>query len=313
MIEVKKLIKDYGTFRAVNGISFSMKKGEILGFLGPNGAGKSTTMKVLTGFIAADGGSATIDGFDVTTHSIEARRRLGYLPENTPLYEDMGVVEFLEWISWIRKIPKLEKWARIDEAMEMCGLFPMAGKTIGQLSRGYRQRVGLAQALIHDPDILILDEPTSALDPSQVVEIREMIKRIGKTKSILLSTHIMQEVSAACNRVIIISKGKIVAQGTPESLVTSESGERRVTLEVEVEAGELKSALGRLDSLSKIDVLSSDNGDTFSTAKLVFSKSKQDPRLQLHEMIKEKNWKLRELHEEKDTLENVFIRVTSQG
>jgi ABC-2 type transport system ATP-binding protein len=214
-ISVNSLTKLYGQQKAVDNISFSAQPG-VLGFLGPNGAGKSTTMKMLTGFIPQTSGNATVCGFDVTTQSLEVRKRIGYLPENNPLYLDMYVKESLAFIAGVHGIANLDE--RIKEVIELTGLQPEQHKKIGQLSRGYRQRVGLAQAIIHNPEVLVLDEPTSGLDPNQLIGIRQLIRDLGQTKTIILSTHIMQEVEAVCNQVIIISKGKIVADDTLDGL-----------------------------------------------------------------------------------------------
>lgn len=214
-IRVSALTKIYGSQKAVDGISFSADKG-VLGFLGPNGAGKSTTMKILTGFIPQTSGTAEVCGFDVAKHSLEVRRHIGYLPENNPLYLDMYVKESLGFIAGIHKIASPQK--RIDEVIEQTGLGVEQHKKIGQLSKGYRQRVGLAQAILHNPDVLILDEPTTGLDPNQLIGIRQLITEMGKSKIIILSTHIMQEVEAVCNKVIIINKGKIVADDNLQAL-----------------------------------------------------------------------------------------------
>lgn len=214
-IRVEALTKIYGTQKAVDGISFSASKG-VTGFLGPNGAGKSTTMKILTGFIPQTSGKATVSGFDVSTQSLEVRKNIGYLPESNPLYLDMYVKESLAFIAGIHNIASPE--TRIAEVIEQTGLGPEQHKKVGQLSKGYRQRVGLAQAIIHNPEVLVLDEPTSGLDPNQLVGIRQLITELGKTKTIILSTHIMQEVEAVCNQVIIINKGNIVADNTLEQL-----------------------------------------------------------------------------------------------
>src|SRR6201996_1832254 len=214
-ISVESLTKVYGPQKAVDGISFSAAPG-VLGFLGPNGAGKSTTMKILTGYIPQTSGKATVCGFDVETQGVEVKRNIGYLPESNPLYPDMYVRESLQFIANIHKINQPEK--RIDEIIEQTGLTPERHKKIGQLSKGYRQRVGLAQAILHDPQVLILDEPTSGLDPNQLIGIRQLIRDLGKTKTIILSTHIMQEVEAVCDRVVIINKGKIVADDTLDGL-----------------------------------------------------------------------------------------------
>jgi len=220
-ISVESLTKIYGPQKAVDGISFSAKPG-VLGFLGPNGAGKSTTMKILTGFIPQTSGKASVCGFDVETQALEVKRNIGYLPESNPLYQDMYVRESMAFIANIHKIDNAEK--RIDEVIELTGLTPEKHKKIGQLSKGYRQRVGLAQAILHDPQVLILDEPTSGLDPNQLIGIRQLIRDLGKTKTIILSTHIMQEVEAVCDQVIIINKGKIVADDSLEGLRSKNKG-----------------------------------------------------------------------------------------
>jgi ABC-2 type transport system ATP-binding protein len=220
-ISVESLTKVYGPQKAVDGISFTASPG-VLGFLGPNGAGKSTTMKILTGFIPQTSGKATVCGFDVETQPLEVKRNIGYLPESNPLYQDMYVKESLTFIANIHQLPDAER--RINDIIEQTGLTPERHKKIGQLSKGYRQRVGLAQAILHDPQVLILDEPTSGLDPNQLIGIRQLIRDLGKTKTIILSTHIMQEVEAVCSQVIIINKGKIVANDTLENLRNTNSG-----------------------------------------------------------------------------------------
>ena len=217
-ISIQHLTKIYGTQKAVNDISFEAKKGEIVGFLGPNGAGKSTTMKVVTSYLSATSGQILINGFDVKTQSMDVRRNIGYLPEHNPLYLEMYVKEFLLFVGNMYGLKGIEVNKRIAEMVELCGLSAEQNKKIGQLSKGYRQRVGLAQALIHDPSVLILDEPTTGLDPNQIVEIRNVIKTVGKDKTILFSTHIMQEVEAICDRVIIINRGQIVSDSTLTSL-----------------------------------------------------------------------------------------------
>ncbi len=216
-IIVDSLTKVYGTQKAVDNISFSLKKGEIVGFLGPNGAGKSTTMKMITCYLPPTSGTASVCGFDIQQQPMEVRRKVGYLPEANPLYYDMYVREYLEFSAGIHKLGKMAK-SRIDEMIQLTGLNKEVHKHIGALSKGYKQRVGLAQAMLHNPEVLILDEPTSGLDPNQIVEIRELISNIGKEKTVLLSTHIMQEVEAMCSRIIIISSGKVVADGTIDQL-----------------------------------------------------------------------------------------------
>jgi len=217
MIEVSNLSKDFGDFKAVDQISFSVPKGQILGFLGPNGAGKSTTMKMLTGFIAPSSGNATIDGFNIKNQSLEVRKRIGYLPESAPTYQEMTVCEFLGFITEIRKIPQAAK--SLVKIKDVCFLSEVWHQPIETLSKGYRQRVGFAQALIHDPPVLILDEPTDGLDPNQKHEVRQLIKHMGQDKTIILSTHILEEVEAICERVIIIAKGRLVEDATPQQLL----------------------------------------------------------------------------------------------
>jgi ABC-2 type transport system ATP-binding protein len=230
-ISVESLTKIYGSQKAVDGISFNAAPG-VLGFLGPNGAGKSTTMKILTGYIPQTSGNASVCGFDVETQAVEVKRNIGYLPESNPLYPDMYVRESLQFIANIHKIHQPEK--RIDEIIEQTGLTPERHKKIGQLSKGYRQRVGLAQAILHDPQVLILDEPTSGLDPNQLIGIRQLIRDLGKTKTIILSTHIMQEVEAVCNQVIIVNKGKIVANDSLDDLRDKNSGKTLENIFIEL-------------------------------------------------------------------------------
>ncbi len=231
-ISVSSLEKRYGPTIALRGISFEIKRGEIVGFLGPNGAGKTTTMKVLTGYLMSDGGKAEVAGFDVATNSLEVRRSIGYLPENAPLYLDMTVMETLLFLARIRRIPKTERKAKIDRVIDRCGLGSVIHKPAGACSKGFRQRLGLAQALVHEPPILILDEPTSGLDPNQIVEIRELIKEIGREKTVILSTHILPEVRATCPRAIIIHEGAIVADQTLDELeaTAAKGGSCRVTI-----------------------------------------------------------------------------------
>lgn len=232
-ILIQNLTKIYGTQRAIDSLSFTIKKGEIVGFLGPNGAGKSTTMKIITGFLAATEGEVLVEGMDVVQQPIAVKKRIGYLPEHNPLYVDMYVREFLEFMGSLYGMSGRNLKSRIAEVIEMVGLGIEQHKKIGQLSKGYRQRVGLAHALIHDPEVLILDEPTTGLDPNQLAEIRQLIKTIGKSKTVVLSTHIMQEVEAICERVIIIDKGKIVADSSVAEILaegkTVESVFRKVT------------------------------------------------------------------------------------
>ena len=230
MIEVRELTKSYGPTRAVDQVSFDAKAGEVVGFIGPNGAGKTTTMRILTCYLTADAGKATVAGYDVLEHPIDVRKNVGYLPESAPLYTDMGVVEYLKFMAEVRDIPKSQRKERINTVIDICGLEGVIQKDIGELSKGYRQRVGLAQSLVHDPPILILDEPTSGLDPTQTIEIRNLIIEMGKEKLVLFSTHILPEVAATCSRILIINQGKIVANGTLEELIDQVQSEEKVHL-----------------------------------------------------------------------------------
>ena len=308
MIEVRNLTKRYGPTIAVNDVSFDASAGEVLGFLGPNGAGKTTTMRMLTCYLPADGGTASIDGYDISENSLEVRKRIGYLPESAPLYPDMGVIDYLKFIAEIRDIPKNKRSPRIKEIVEICGLGSVIQKDVGELSRGYRQRLGLAQSLIHDPPILILDEPTSGLDPSQIIEIRNLIKEIGKQKTIIFSTHILSEVSATCSRVLIISDGKIVANGTPDELAERAKGEQMVHISIRGESEEIEAKLKTLSFVSSFKKMESDDG-VFRYQ--ISSQQKHNPAEDLFRFVVENNWSLIELRQETISLEDVFLKLTS--
>ena len=297
-IEVKNLSKFYGEQAAVNDISFSIKKGEIVGFLGPNGAGKSTTMKILTGFIPSTKGEVRICGLEVDVDSLETRKKIGYLPENNPLYLDMYVREYLEFVGNIYKVPNLKQ--RVNEMIHQVGLEVEQNKKIGMLSKGYRQRVGLAQAIIHDPEVLILDEPTTGLDPNQLVEIRELIKRIGKSKTVILSTHIMQEVSAICDRVIIIKQGKIVADDKAEDLQFEEN---KQVVYVEFEGDFSKNQLKKMSGITTIE-------NVGENAWLIESDNSVDLRKFIAQFAQKNNLLVLTLRKEEKTLEEVFKELT---
>jgi len=249
MIQVENISKSYGATKAVNNISFRVGRGDVLGFLGPNGAGKSTTMRMITCYLTPDEGTARVDGFDIHKDPIEVRQKIGYLPENNPLYLDMGVIEYLKFIAKIRRIPKSSLKTKIDRVIEICGLGSYCHKDIGELSKGYRQRLGLAQALIHDPEVLILDEPTIGLDPHQIIEIRNLIKTIGGEKTIVISSHILPEISATCDRVLIIAKGQIVGSGTPQELAAMSGGGLTINADIR---GPREEVLNSLKSLGDI-------------------------------------------------------------
>lgn len=296
-IEVKNLYKYYGEQAAVRDVSFSVKKGEIVAFLGPNGAGKSTTMKIMTGFMPASEGEVEICGIKVDIDKLETRRLIGYLPENNPLYTDMYVREYLEFVGRIYKIKNLK--SRVAEMITAVGLDVEQHKKIGALSKGYRQRVGLAQAIIHDPEVLILDEPTTGLDPNQLVEIRELIRNIGKEKTVILSTHIMQEVEAICDRVIIISKGQIVADDNAKTL---QQELEHQTVYVEFDAKVSKAQLSKIPGVSKVEAL--ENG------WLIESVTLEDLRKAVAQYAQKENWLILTLRVDQKSLEEVFKELT---
>lgn len=296
-IEVKNLFKYYGEQAAVRDISFTINDGEIVGFLGPNGAGKSTTMKVLTGFINASSGDVKVCGLPVDVDSLDTRQLIGYLPEHNPLYLDMYVKEYLEFVGKIYKIKNVKE--RVKEMVKSVGLEVEQNKKIGALSKGYRQRVGLAAAIIHDPQVLILDEPTSGLDPNQLVEIRELIREIGKSKTVMLSTHIMQEVEAICDRVIIINKGQIVADNTAHELQMDQSHQ---TVYVEFEGNVSKSLLTKLNHIRKVEKVN--EGWLLETTDDV------DLRKVIAQFAQQNNFLVLTLKTEERTLEEVFKELT---
>jgi len=307
MIEVENLTKSFGSTQALRGVSFSVQPGEIVGFLGPNGAGKTTTMKILTCFIPADSGRAVVAGYDVFEHSLEVRRHVGYLPENTPLYHEMSVVDFLHFVAGIRGIPRHSIPDRIADVVARTGLQGAVGKTIGELSKGYRQRVGLAQALIHEPDILILDEPTSGLDPNQIKEIRDLIREIGTQKTVILSTHILPEVTATCDRAIIIHQGQVVASGTPEELMQMSSGGNAVVVRVRGPRDEVQRQLSRLDGVREVRLLDTDDGHT---RLRVVGENPSALAERVYETAVTNRWILSELRPETASLEDVFAWLT---
>jgi ABC-2 type transport system ATP-binding protein len=310
MIEVEGLTKDYGATRAVDQVSFTVRKGEVLGFLGPNGAGKSTTMKMLTCYLAPTAGRARVAGKDVFDESLEVRRRIGYLPEDTPIYRDMTVLEYLQFAADVRQMDSAKIPGRIKEIGGRCGLSDVAGKLVGELSKGYRQRVGLAQAMLHDPDILILDEPTSGLDPNQIVEIRSLIKEIGREKTVILSTHILPEVQATCSRIVIISGGKLVADGTPQDLRQRERGARyRVIVEQNGAApGSVRDRLAGLAGVARIEAMP---GEAGSLSFAIDAAESADLRKSIFRAAVDNQWTLLELARESASLEDVFRHLTT--
>lgn len=296
-IEVKQLFKYYGDQAAVKDVSFTVNSGEIVGFLGPNGAGKSTTMKVITGFIPASSGEVKVCGMPVSVDSLETREKIGYLPEHNPLYLDMYVREYLTFVGNIYKVKNVKE--RTEEMIKAVGLEVEQFKKIGQLSKGYRQRVGLAQAIIHDPEVLILDEPTSGLDPNQLVEIRELIKKIGKEKTVMLSTHIMQEVEAICDRVIIINKGEIVADDKAADLQVSQTVQ---TVFVEFEGNVTRNQLKKIVPVNKVEA--------FGEGWLLETKEDVDLRKSVAQFAKDNDLLTITLKREQKSLEEVFKQLT---
>ncbi|NLF51962.1 MAG: ATP-binding cassette domain-containing protein [Leptolinea sp.] len=301
MIRVKSLSKDYGSRRAVNELTFSADKGEILGFLGPNGAGKTTTMRMLTGFMPPTSGTAEICGYDVLENSLEVRKLVGYMPESVPLYNDMTVMEYLTYMGEFHEIPDLDD--RVDEVLEKVHLDDRAGGYISNLSKGMRQRLGLAQAILHRPDVLILDEPTIGLDPAQIIEVRNLIREIGKDHTVMLSTHILTEVQQVCNRVIIINKGNIVAEDTPASLQARLSGADRVHVKLKGEATELLPLVTPLPGVLKAELIK-ENELTITMS------AGQDVRPEIARQVVQNGFDLLEMQAANLSLEEIFLQLT---
>jgi len=306
VIEVQGLVKDFGTTRAVNGVTFSVRPGEIMGLLGPNGSGKTTIMRVLTGFFPPSEGRVTIDGLDVEEHSLAVRERIGYLPENVVLYPDLSVRRFLTFCAEVKGIPTRQRPARLDEVMTACGLTEVASKLIGKLSKGYRQRVGIAQAVIHHPKVLVLDEPTVGLDPRQIVDIRSLIKSLGGSTTILLSTHILPEVSMTCERVIIIDYGRIIAEDTAEGLTRRLQGSHETRARV---AGPRAAVLRALQSLPDLEDVREEPGTDGTVTVVVRSLRGDDARRALAEIVVRSGWGLLEVRPLPMSLEDLFVRL----
>jgi len=310
MIEVDRLEKSYGFARALKGISFAVQKGEVVGFLGPNGAGKSTTMKILTGYLLPDGGKATVAGFDVVGASLEVRRRIGYLPESTPLYGEMRVDEYLRFCAEIRGVPVNQCKTAIARAIELCGLSRVVGKNIVELSKGYRQRVGLAQAIVHEPPVLFLDEPTSGLDPNQIVEVRKLIERLGSEHTVVLSTHYLQEVEKSCSRIIIVSQGQIVADGTREELVGSHPVGALLARVRGPEANVLSQSRELLNGCPITVVARGPDGIDY---RLEVGAGSAPIEEAFARLIVKNGWALLGLHRERASLEDVFRSLTLEA
>lgn len=311
MINVQSLTKYYEDFCAVDQINLKIKKGEILGLLGPNGAGKTTTLRMLTGFLKPTSGDIHVKNFTIEENSLEIKKLMGYLPESAPLYHEMLVYDYLTYIANIRELDTDQKNKRINDLVDLCGIREVMHRPIGELSKGYNQRVGLAHAMMNDPEILVLDEPTSGLDPNQRVEIREIIRRISKKKTIILSTHILSEAEATCNRIAIINKGKIIADDKTESLKKAASGE--YFIHISLKNTSLQKIKDKLGSISGIVKIEKEN----STNKIIHSKitcrTDQDLREDIYREIKKTDWTLLELYREAKTLENIFRELTKEN
>jgi ABC-2 type transport system ATP-binding protein len=311
MINVHGLTKRYGEKLAIEGVTFDVQPGEILGFLGPNGAGKSTTMRILSGYMPASDGTATIDGFDVFTQSLQARSRIGYLPENTPLYLEMTVRGYLGFMAEMRGVPRRGRAERVATVMEQTRITDRADWITGKLSKGYRQRVGLAQALVHNPPVLILDEPTVGLDPRQIIETRNLIKGLGGTHTVILSTHILPEVSATCNRVVIISNGRVVAEDTPENLTARLRGSERIELEVGGAARNVVAKLAAIPNVLKVD-MAAPGAANGHVRLFVDTAVGADVRADLASAVVKGGWPLYQLRNVGMSLEEVFLQLTTQ-
>ena len=312
MIEVERLRKHFGDHIAVGGIDFAIERGEVVGFLGPNGAGKSTTMKILTGFLSPTAGTARIGGLDVIEDPVGARRKIGYLPEAAPVYPDMRVEDYLEFVGEVRGLARAERANAIERALDRCGLMDRRRQVVGTLSKGYKQRVGLAQAVLHDPDILILDEPTSGLDPNQIVDIRKLIREIGEKKTVILSTHILSEVQASCDRVLIINAGALVADGPTSEVTAVSSGEvvraAFIPGDVRQDDATIVAALEALDGVGSVRVLP--QARSLPDELVVQLQSDRDVREQVYRAATKLGVVLVELRRERSNLEDVFRRLT---
>lgn len=312
MIRVENLKKQFGTTKAVDGISFEIPKGQLVGFLGPNGAGKTTTMRLLTGYLPIDEGEASLMGHDLMGETLEVRRRLGYLPENNPLPDDIEVTDYLHFVGKLRGIKNIsERHEKICHVLKVCSLKSVIGKKLGELSKGFRQRVGLAQAIIHNPDVLILDEPTSGLDPNQVQEVRELIQDLKKEKTLLLSTHILSEVQHACDRVLIINGGKIVGDGTPSSLSGDMQSGHRLAVEFKGDYKKIESELTKVKGVQKVlrRRLDASSNEEF----LIESEAGVDLREDIFKLASSKNWPIMGMRVDRLSLEDVFRSLTKDA
>jgi len=311
MIQVESLTKYYNDLCAVDQISFDISKGEIMGLLGPNGAGKTTTLQILTGFLRPTSGQIKVKDFSIDEDSLQIKKLLGYLPESAPLYHDMLVYDYLDYVANIRRLDSSKKIPRIRQLADLCGISEVMHKTINELSKGFKQRVGLAHAMMDDPEILVLDEPTSGLDPNQIIEIRDIIKQIGQEKTVILSTHILSEAEATCDRIVIINKGKIVANDTTNTLKQSAGGNNLINLSLQ--DAEFESVKQHLTSISKIsDIIKVSDDDGILNLQLTCASS-VDIRGDIYKKIIQTDWTLLEMHQKTHTLENIFRELTREN
>jgi len=311
MIHVENLTKNFGSLCAVDQINLDIMKGEILGLLGPNGAGKTTTLRMLTGFIRPTSGTIRVKEYNIDDHSLEIRKLLGYLPESAPLYHDMLVYDYLGYVADIREVERKKKLPRIREMADLCGLNEVMHKPVAELSKGYKQRVGLAHAMMNDPEILVFDEPTSGLDPNQIIEIREIIRKIGKEKTIIFSTHILSEAEATCDRVVIINQGKIVADGRMEELKQSASGDYSIHLALQ--NADMEGVQKELGSVAGVVGISPVEGDGGILRVKISCRSAEDLRAEVYGRIKETSWILLEFYQEAQSLEKIFQKLTLES
>ncbi|WP_300369662.1 ABC transporter ATP-binding protein [Brachyspira sp.] len=309
MISVEKLNKYYGDFHALKGVSFEIKSGEIVGILGPNGAGKSTTLRILTCYLSPTSGNAIIDGKSILNNEREVKKVIGYLPESAPLYDDMSVFDYLLYMAEIQELDRSRLNERLHYVVNACSLKDVISRSIGELSKGYKQRVGIAGAIIHDPKILILDEPTNGLDPNQIVEIRELIKELGKEKTVLISTHILSEVEATCSRAIIINQGNVIADADPKHLTLNDKNENKVSTRIKLSIKTNDDKI--IEKLKKIenvyDVKAVNNGEL---KEITIYSNDEEPREKIYNFIKSTNWIIYEMMKEKENLEEVFHTLT---
>lgn len=308
VIEINNLVKKYGDHVAVDDLSLTVEPGKIYGFLGPNGAGKSTTMNIITGYLGATSGEVKINGHDIFKEPEEAKKCIGYLPEIPPLYVDMTVREYLDFVAELKKLEKSLRKRYVEEAMETTGITDVANRMIRNLSKGYRQRVGFAQAILGYPEIIILDEPTVGLDPKQIIEIRELIRKLGEKHTVILSSHILTEISAVCDHVFIISKGKLVASDATENLVSLMSGAQEIEVTVCTDASEAQKELASITEVSKVEVKNEDAGEL-----IVYAKKGADVRESVFRALAEKHFAVLEMHTIEKSLEDVFLEITQEG